>query len=82
MINSLKHCKVSINSSTCMPCFCKKSKYPKPIKMAQLLSKYSELSGCSTKQSFSLTKSEVDNPTLIFCLLALNLRILLQSINQ
>lgn len=34
------------------------------------------------KQSFSLKKLKVDNPTLIFCLLALDLRILLQSINQ
>lgn len=54
---------------------------PKTIKKAQLLSKYSELS-VYNKQSFSLKKLKVDNPTLIFCLLALDLRILLQSINQ
>ena len=34
------------------------------------------------KLSLSLKKLKVDNPTFIFCLLALDIRILIQSINQ
>ena len=34
------------------------------------------------KLSLSLKKLKVDNPTFSFCLLALDIRILIQSINQ